>query len=114
MSLGLKDTESNIEAGLGTFTYTVPEAGFITFSIQSTIVPPSSLSIVINQNGTPIATSAAPLATQQFVDLTASGVSCAINDAITFVLTSSAAIDAEPQNVKSLINIVVGSYNSTA
>jgi hypothetical protein len=112
MSLGLKDTESNIEAGLGTFTYTVLHAGIYNFSVQSTVVPTSSLSIVINQNGSPIATSATPSAQQEAINLTASGVACSVNDVISFVLTSAAAIDSEGQNVKSLINIVAETYNS--
>jgi hypothetical protein len=103
MSLGLKDTESNIEAGLGTFVYTVTVAGIYNFVIQSAILPPSSLSIVINQNGSPIATSAAPSATQSHVELEASGINCSVNDSITFVLTSSAASDT---STKSLINII--------
>jgi len=110
MSLGLKDTQSNIEAGLGTFTYTVPEAGIYNFSVQSTVVPPSALSIVINQNASPVATNATPSATQEAINLTASGINCALNDSITFVLTSASAQDSEAQNVKSLINIVVETY----
>lgn len=110
MSLGLKDTQSNIEWGLNTYTYTVLKAGIYNFFVETTVVPPSGLSVVINQNGTPIATSAAPSATQQVVDITASGVNCAVNDVITFVLTSSSAIDTQGQNVKSLINIVAETY----
>jgi hypothetical protein len=103
MSLGLKDTESNIEMGLNTFTYTVLVAGIYNFIIQSSLLPPSGLSIVINQNGSPVATSAAPTATQSHVELEAPGVNCAVNDVITFVLTSSVALDA---GTKSLINII--------
>lgn len=103
MSLGLKDTESNIEVGLNTFTYTVLVAGIYNFVIQSSLLVPSTLSIVINKNASPIATAAAPTATQSHIELEAAGINCAINDSITFVLTSSTATDA---GTKSLINII--------
>jgi hypothetical protein len=110
MALGLKDTQANVEAGLNTFTYTVPAAGVYQFSCESFVVPPSGLSIVINQNGTPIATSATPSASQNFIAIAAVNVQCAINDVITIVLTSSVPLDAMLQNVKSIINIVAQTY----
>lgn len=106
MAIYLKDAQSNIEGGLGTFTYTVIQAGIFNFIVQSTVVPPSGLSIVINKNGSPIATSVAPTSTQEVVNITGSGVNCDVNDSITFVVTSSLPIDSLGNNVKTLINIV--------
>ena len=106
MALNLKDTQANVEAGLNTYTYTVPAAGIYQFSCQSTVVPPSGLSIVINKNGSPVATSATPGATQNFISIAAVNVKCAASDVITFVLTSAQAIDSQLQNVKSIVNIV--------
>jgi hypothetical protein len=120
MSLGLKQHESNVFTGLGTYTYTIPAGSVYTgngvlvapspgiwnFSIMSTILnPPSSLSIVINQNGTPIATSQAPQSPQQQVTLLATAISCAANDVISFVLTSSATADSLPEAIKSIITL---------
>lgn len=110
MALGLKDTQANVEAGLNTFTYTVTAVGIYQFSCQSTVVPPSGLSIVINKNGSPIATSATPSANQNFIAIAAVNVSCAISDVITIVLTSAVALDAMLQNVKSTINIIAETY----
>lgn len=72
----------------------------------TSVVPQSSLSIVINQNGSPIASNATPSATQNHIEVVITGVICAQNDAITFVLTSAAAIDNQPNTVKSVINII--------
>lgn len=102
MSIGLKDGQSVIQAGVATFPYTLTQAGVFTLAIGSSVVPPSSLVISINKNGgAAIVTSPTPSATQNHVDLIASGVLCAANDIINFVLTDSVATD----NVKSLINI---------
>jgi hypothetical protein len=102
---GLKDTQSNVIAGLGTFTYTVPKSGCYAFSIQSNLQPPSQLSVVINNNGTPIDSSTTPTINSTHLEL-AVVQACSINDVITFVLTSSAFIDSsQPPSIKSIINI---------
>lgn len=105
MSLALKDTESNVVGNLGTWVYTVPTAGYYTFSCISTVIPQSSLSVVINQNASPIASNATPSATQNHIEVVKTGVTCALNDSITFVLSSAAAIDAAPNSVTSIITI---------
>ena len=104
LSLVLKDSESNVATGLGTFSYTALVAGLYNVASQSSVVPPSGLSVVINKNGSPVATSIAPSAAAQVVDIQAQ-LSCAINDVITVVLSSSTASDLVLNNVKSIITI---------
>lgn len=102
---GLKVLQSNVMAGLGTFTYIVGVAGVHRFSIQSNLQPPSNLSIVINQNGSPIDSTNTPTINTTHIEL-AAVANCALNDSITFVLTSSASIDNNiPPAIKSIIAI---------
>lgn len=110
MSLALKDTESNIESGLGTFTYTIPTTGVYTFQVKSSFQAPSSLSIVINKNASPIFTSATPSSAQTAIDFALKNISCVASDAISVVLSSSAAIDNAPNNVKTLINLYAQTF----
>jgi hypothetical protein len=104
MSLALKDYQSNIEIGLGTFTYTAALAGVYFVSAQSSVLPPSGLSIVINQNGSPVMTSAAPSAAEQTVNLQ-DQINCAASDVITVVISSSNANDLMLNTVKTIITL---------
>lgn len=102
---GLSTQQSTTMAGLGTFTYNVPTAGVYEFSIQSNLQPPSNLSIVINQNGSPIDSTNTPTINTTHIELCVTKV-CAASDVITFVLTSSAFIDNDvPPAIKSIISI---------
>ena len=103
----LNDTQSNIICGLGTWTYTVTQAGPFYVSASSTEVPPSSLSIVINQNGSPKATSTATTASQDRVRISID-LNCAASDVITVVISSAAAIDNQLNTVKTLVNLRAG------
>jgi hypothetical protein len=96
-----------INVGLVTITYTIPTTGLYNITVALSEIPPSGLSVVINDNGSPIFT--APTITptqiaQQFkysFQATASHV-------ITVVLSSSSAIDAQLNSVKSQITIGQG------
>ena len=112
-------------AGLGTATYTVTTAGLYTASCSSTIpyeqgtsnnssVTPSTssaLQIVINQNGSPVVTvggsASNPTPTQPSLSAVAR-LQCAASDVITIVLSSANAIDAQPNSVKSVMNLYQG------
>ena len=96
--------------GLGTMTYTIPTAGLYFVRVQLTEVPPTGLSVVINQNGTPIFTAPTITPTQIAQQFKYSPIVAAVNDVITVVLSSSAAIDNLPNsnNVKSIITIGQG------
>ena len=86
-------------------TYIVPLAGVYKFSIQSNLQPPSNLSIVINNNGSPIDSTNTPTINTTHIELSVAAT-CALNDTITFVLTSAAFIDnGIPPAIKSIIII---------
>jgi hypothetical protein len=105
--IGLKDTQVNTMAGLGTFEYIVLLAGVYGFQIASNLQPPSNLSIVINKNGSSIGSTNTPTINTTHIELNANAV-CAQNDVITFVLTSSAFIDNDaPPAITSTIRILV-------
>lgn len=104
--MALKDTQTNVQCGLGTFTYTIPVTDYYGFRVSSWVNPDSDMIITINKNGTPLATSPDPLPTQTHVDLSVSNVSCTLNDAITVVLSSAAAVDNQANTVKSIIGIM--------
>lgn len=96
--------------GLNTYQYTVATAAVHVAKIRVPVTPPSGLSIVINQNGSPIATATVPAALQTHMELTAS-INCAVNDIITWVLTSSTASDEQLNTIQAILNLHVGSLN---
>lgn len=81
-----------VTVGLGTFTYRVPTAGVYNITVQSTQEVPSGLSIVINQNGSPVYTAPTLSPTQSALQFKFD-LLCAAADALTVVLSSSAAQD---------------------
>jgi len=93
--------------GLGTWTHNVTTPGMRYISAVASEVPPSGLSIVINLNGSPIATSVTPSAAQQVVSAQIL-TQCALNDVLTVVLSSSSPIDNQLNTVKTLINTRAG------
>jgi hypothetical protein len=106
MSIALKDFETNLQGGLGTFTHTAGNTGQYYVSCISTVVPPSALSIVINHNGSPVATSVAPSSTSNHVEVNAT-INTTVGDTLSVVLTSSAPADNVPNlnTVQSLIRV---------
>lgn len=100
--------QSFVTVGLGTLTFTIPTTGRYNVQAALTEVPPSGLSVVVNQNGSPILT--APVLTptqiaQQFkVSFNATAA-----DAITVVLASTTAIDEQLNTVKASVSIGQGS-----
>lgn len=105
----LKQHESNVISQLGTYTYNIPVAGPGTgpglYNIRVTaqvVTQPSSLSIVINQNGSPVASSAPPSPAQEEIDIQVDALPCATGDAITIVYSSAAQSDQLPNAFKSI------------
>ena len=98
---------TQVWTGLCTLTYTVTSAGFYRVTMDTTVVTPSSLVVVVNQNGSPIYTAPAVTPTQIGLRFKISFLA-AVNDVITVVLSSSAAIDSIPDNVLSNLSIGQG------
>lgn len=107
MSQILTLNQSFILTGLDTLTYTVPTTGIYSVAVQSTEIPPSGISIVVNDNASPIYTAPTLSPTQsaiqfrQYFNFTAA-------DAITIVLSSANANDLALNNVKTNIIIQQG------
>ena len=107
--VGSSGFNQNIEStGLSTTSVTVPYAGPYMvkgkFTIPTSIsgAGQSSLVITVNQNGSPIYTG---LAGAEGFYTTAS---CAANDIIAFVLSSSASVDAVNNSVKAVYSVSQG------
>lgn len=103
--------------GLGTSSFTVVTASYITVSAQCTIPcsaqssSQSALQIVINQNGSAKVTvggsSTNPTPNQPSISAS-TRLNCAAGDVITVVLSSANAIDSVPNNVKGMLNAYAG------
>jgi hypothetical protein len=104
----IQASKQNVVSGLGTQTYNIVTTGRHKIKVMSEVQPTSGISIVINQNGTPVATSPAPSAAQGVVTLLAN-VNCTAGDAITIVTSSSTAMDtALLNNIVTFISIYQG------
>lgn len=113
---------STVVSGLGTQSLTVVTAGLYTCALNFTIpyissgtsgnstvtTGGSSLQIVVNQNGSPVLTLAAPTSPNQPSMGGSVHIQCAANDAITVVLTSAAAVDNALNAIKGTINFYLG------
>jgi hypothetical protein len=97
-------------SGLQTMTYTVP-AGVATqtYSVlsQLTEIPPSSISVVINKNASPIFT-APSLSPTQGAQQFKYSFEAAANDALQVVYSSSSFVDQQLNNVKSITALYQG------
>lgn len=101
--------QSTSVAGLTTSTFTALTANTFTVLVETTLVAPTGVQIVINHNGSPVETSAVASTNASSIGLGAQ-IACAIGDTISVVLTSSIVNDSIANNVKSNINIVQLSY----
>ena len=99
--------QSQVLSGLATMTYTVPTTGIYSVALQSTEIPPSGISIVVNDNGSPVYTAPALSPTQSAVQFRRY-FNWTAADAITIVLSSSNANDLAINNVKTNIIIQQG------
>ena len=95
--------------GLGTLTFTVPTTGLYNVKCDSTEVPPSGLSIVVNVNAAPVYTAPVITPTQgalQFKTVPPFSLNAA--DIVTVVLSSASDIDNQLNTVKSIVSIGQG------
>lgn len=117
----LSPIASTVITGLGTQTFNVVTAGLYTCAPNITIpyqasgssadsahpVGGSSLQIVVNLNGSPQLTLSSPSPTQPSMGGSVR-MQCAVNDVITVVLSSAAAVDNAANAVKGIINLYLG------
>lgn len=100
---------SHVISRLDTYNHTAELASMYKVSVVMNEIPPSGLSIIIEQNGSPVASSAVPASGQQIVQLQ-TVLNCAVSDLISVVISSSLAAETGPNIVKGIINIHPG-YN---
>lgn len=96
-----------VSVGMDTFTYTVPTTGVYYVSVQSTETPPTSLAIVVKQNGATIYTAPVITPTQSALQFHQSFLLTAA-DAMQVVLSSSAAVDKQLNSLKTTITLGIG------
>ena len=101
---------SKIISNLDTYTYTVQNAAMHVASLGINELPPSGITITLQQNGSTVASTSAPNAAQQIVQLSRT-LNCAVNDTISFIVASSTPTDQGPQAFKGILNIHIGSSN---
>ena len=92
---------------LDTYNHTVGLNSMYLVSISVTEQPPSGMSVIIQQNGTTIATAATPAAAQSHIDLQVV-LNCAINDTISVVLSSSTPSDNNINTIRGTLKITPG------
>lgn len=107
MSNTLILNQSQVNIGLVTMTYTVPTTDNYNVKFEVTEVPPSGLSVVINDNGSPIFT-APTIGQSQSAQQFKFSFQATSTHIITIVLSSVAASDQPINNVKSIISISQG------
>lgn len=96
---------TQVMVGLGTMTFTCPIAGTYRVTCDLTEMPPSSLSVVVNKNGSPVYTAPALSPTQPGLRFVVDVLQAAASDVITVVLSSSAPADNTLNSIKSSISI---------
>jgi len=96
-------------SNLDTYNYTIQTAGNHVVSAKATdFTNLSGVSVVIKQNGTVLATSPTQSTTQNELNIS-SLVNCSVGDVISFVVTSSTASDAGPNQIKGFFSVTQGS-----
>lgn len=94
-------------SNLDTYNRTIQTAGLHTARIEVYLPEGSSVSVVVKQNATTLATSAAPLSTQRSIVMLVP-FNAALSDVISFAVTSSNPIDQQPNVLKISINLKLG------
>lgn len=104
MANNLTSNTSQTITGLGTWTLNPTPAGFSFLRYDFTEVPPSSLIVTINDNGSPIYTSTATTTAQSAMQ-TKVPMNIAAGHTVTIVLSSAAPIDNQLNTVKTTITV---------
>lgn len=109
-------TLANFNAGpqvinqLGTYVYTVNNTATHVARIRLNVVPTTGITVLIKQNASTIATFNSPTTGQQEIELSCN-IAATATDTISFVLTSSSAIDNQINVLKGTVVAYIGSNN---
>lgn len=107
MSVTLIQSQSQVNVGLVTTTFTIPVTGLYTVTADYTEIPPSSL-VVLVKNGSSTVFTAPTIGVNQSEMRFKVTILCTVADVITVVPTSAAATDNLLNSVKSKISISNG------
>jgi hypothetical protein len=99
--------QNYVAVGLHTQQLTITAAGIYYAKVDLTELPPSGISVVVNQNGSPVFTAAAVSPTQGALQFKTT-LSCATNDVIQVVVSSSNSNDKMLNTVKTNMSIGQG------
>lgn len=99
MSLNLIANQPQVSVGLPTFTYTIPSAGIYFASVQTSENVPSSVAILVKNNGSTVYTAPTLSPTQGALQFKYAQLYAA-SDVLTVVVSSGAAIDNKLNTVQ--------------
>lgn len=110
----MAQTIQNIEQAkvlnrLDTYNYTTDAASMYMVAISLSELPPSGMSIVIQQNGSTKASVSSPAISQNHMDLQVV-MNCASSDVISVILSSSNSNDQQLNSIRGTLNIHKGSF----
>jgi hypothetical protein len=100
-------SQSKVIKNLDTYNHTTLLNAIYMVSISLSELPPSAISIVIQKNGSPVISSAAPAASQSHMELQAQ-INCVPSDVLSVVLSSSSANDQQFNVLKGILSISAG------
>lgn len=98
--------QTKVLSNLDTYNHTTLATSMYTVSVKTTELPPSGLTITIQQNGSTKASVSVPAATQNHTELQVV-LNCAVSDVIGVILASSVASDVN--TIRAILNIHQGS-----
>lgn len=101
--------QTKVLSQLDTYNHTALQNSMYTVSIVMSEVPPSGLSLVIQQNSVTKASSTAPSSAQGVVSLQ-TVLNCAASDVISVIISSNSNNDKALNVIKGILSIHTGSF----
>jgi len=102
-----REDQSTVISNLDTYNHTAQSTSMYVVSASLTEIPPSSVSIVIKQNGSTKATSDAPSATQSAIKLRTI-LNVTSGDTLTIVISSTDPAESGANIIKGIVSFRPG------
>lgn len=102
-----KISQTTVINRLDTYNHTAASTSIYGVDVKLSEVPASGISIVVQLNGSTKATSTAPSATQNHIELHTT-LNCTATDVISVIISSANAIDKQLNTVQGIIAITRG------
>lgn len=109
MGVFLKDSESNVIVGSGSWDYLVLEAGYYSISMKCSITDPQLATLTFGINDVTVDTITNSGINQAHVELLATNIRCELNDVLDFGIAGSIASDP-PNSLITLITIAAETF----